>query len=285
MPVKNYLLLPGAQKNDFRAMPAFVAVNKTQSACGVKWVCVFPGNPKLKKPSVYASVLLNSPTTGEPLAYLEATYLTAMRTAAASALASHYLANPNSKKLSLVGAGVQALFQLEALASIYNFKEIGVWGYRQNEAQNFCNKYRRSFNNLIPYGDVKGCVREADIIGTCTSSRKPLVRAEWTKPGSHINAIGADAKGKSELDHKLLRQSTIVVDELEQAWHSGEINTAVSSGILKRRHIKAELAQIVSGEKEIRHKKNVITIFDSTGLACLDIYFAYYVLNREKRSI
>ena len=277
MPPKMYLNLPDS--NDFRAMPAFFK-DGVSAGCGIKWVSVFPENSRAGFPAVYGTILLNSHLTGALTAVLEANTITAIRTGAAAALATRYLANPKPRILGIVGAGLQAEYQLRAMASLNSYREIRVWGYRPNEAKIFCRRLKGEFQNLRAVSSVEECVREADVIVTCTSSRKPLVRKEWIKKGCHINAIGADAKGKEELEPALLRGSKVVVDEWEQASHSGEINVPVSRGLFSKKTLCAELAEIVVGKKRGRVSASEITVFDSTGLAVLDICFAEYVRAR-----
>lgn len=282
MPAKIYLELPGRPPGDFRAMPAFLE-GKKGKACGMKWVSVFPENPQRHQPTVNGTVLLNSPLTGELLAVIEAKTITALRTAAAAAVATKLMANPGPRKLALVGAGLQAEHQLRALTHLYRFHSISVWGHNPGEAAVFCRRFRRAIPALAPAADIRACVNSADIIVTCTPSHRPLVRKTWIKPGVHINAIGADAKGKEELDPAILRIAKVVVDEWEQASHSGEINVPVSRGLFSRRHLHAELSEIVAGKKRGRASGGEITVFDSTGLAILDIYFARYVYDTYER--
>lgn len=280
MPPKMYLDLPSG---DFRAMPAFVGAPGERAACGIKWISVFPENRKKGLPTVNGTIFLNSPRTGALLAVLEANVITALRTGASAAVAAKFLANPRPRKLALVGAGLQAAYQLRAHAALYRFSEISVWGFFPGEAAAFCGKMGKAFPSLGPETDLRAAVRDADIVVTCTSSRRPLVKKEWIKPGAHVNAIGADAKGKQELDPRLLLSSKIVVDEWEQASHSGEINVPFSRGTLARRHVRAELADVVSGRVKPRSSEDDVTVFDSTGLAVLDVYFArhaYAALSR-----
>ena len=284
MPPKMYLVLSNSA--DFRAMPAFLETSGVGEGgvCGLKWISVFPQNMALGQPTVIGTILLNSPKTGALKAILEANTITAMRTAAAAALASTRMANPEPKVLALVGAGIQAGYQLEAHLDLYSFDSIRVWGFQEGEAQNFV-KRRATTKNLIPCLDVESCVQEADIVITCTSSRGPLVKRGWLKPGVHINAIGADAKGKQELDPEILLNSRIIVDDWEQASHSGEINVPISEGLLTRGSVYGDLSEVVSGQKEGRENPAQMTVFDSTGLAALDIYFAGHVYDQwAKRS-
>ncbi|MEM2679373.1 MAG: hypothetical protein QXU01_03020, partial [Candidatus Hadarchaeales archaeon] len=125
--------------------------------------------------------------------------------------------------------------------------------------------------DFIVFDDTERAVRNADIVITTTPSRKPIVMNEWITEGVHINAIGADAPGKQELDPAILRRAKVVVDDIEQASHSGEINVPISQGLFKKSQIYAELGEIVTGRKPGRESKDEITVFDSTGLAVQDI--------------
>lgn len=279
MPPKIYLNIPSNKKglsNDFRAMPAFVG-GAGERVCGVKWVSVYPENRRFKLPAVSATILLNSAETGVPLAILEGNHITAIRTGAAAAVASHYLANPKPQKLAIIGAGIQAEYQLKALTGRFQFQEISVWGFLKKEADLFCSRHSSRFPGLQAHANIQSCVASADMIVTCTPSRKPILKKQWIKPGAHINAIGADASGKQELDPAIIKNSSVVVDEWEQAAHSGEINVPVSRGLFSKKDLTAELSQVVSGQKKGRRSRDEITVFDSTGLAVLDIYFAKYI--------
>jgi alanine dehydrogenase len=278
MPAKIYLTLPDANSSDFRAMPAYLET-KAGKIAGVKWASVFPGNRKLKRPTVYATILLNSAQTGELLAVMEANAITAIRTAAAAAVATRWLANPHPKILAIVGSGLQAGYQLEALSAIYHFDKIRIWGYLPGEARQFCGRMAK-FKNLMPVETVRECVDGADIIVSCTPSRRPLIRRNWVKKGAHINAIGADAEGKQELDPSILMEAKVVVDEWNQASHSGEINVPISKGLFSRKNLYSDLSLIVSGKKRGRTRSDETTVFDSTGLAILDVYFAQFIHSR-----
>ena len=283
MPPKMYLVLTAA--NDFRAMPAFLETGPKpgEGACGIKWISVFPQNAAKGQPTVNGTILLSSTDTGTLLAILEANVITAMRTAATAVLAASCMARPKPKVLALVGAGIQAAYQLRAHAGFFQFDEIRVWGFLPQEAENFCRQ-ETAFKNLKPCADIRSCVENADIVVTCTSSRKPLVQPEWIAPGTHINAIGADAKGKEELDPRILLKARVVVDEWEQASHSGEINVPISEGSFTRQNVYAELSEVVSGQKQGRLSPDEITVFDSTGLAALDIHFSRHVYDRLQAS-
>lgn len=270
MPEKVYL--PLAAGSDFRAMPAVAG-----DACGMKWVGVFPRNPSRGLPTVRGLIVLSASRTGETLALLEAAAITAYRTAAAAALSTMCLAPPRPRVLALVGAGVQAAYQLRAHARLIPFESVRVCGATRTETLEFHERWRGRCPALVPAADIRECVRGADVIVTCTPSRRPIVLSRWVKDGTHVCAIGADAKGKRELDTRLVLRGKVVVDEWRQASHSGEINVPCALGRFDRSRLRAELADVVSGRVKGRRSASEVTIFDSTGLAVLDIRFASYL--------
>ncbi len=270
MPAKIYLTLP-EYSGDFRAMPVYAEKIKK---CSLKWVNVHPGNTRRGLPTVMAVILLSDPRTGFPLCFMDGTQVTGMRTGAAGAVAAKYLALRGAQTVSLVGCGVQAKTQIEALRELFVLREIKVWCPEQTLVRKFIRENAGLKIRMTGSEDVRGCVAEGDIVVTTTPSRRPLVKLAWLKKGAHINAIGADAKGKEELDPLILKKSKVVVDHWEQAAHSGEINVPVSRGIFKRKDVHAELGEIVSGKKRGRTSPEEITVFDSTGLAVQDLAVA-----------
>lgn len=279
MPPKLYIHLD-KHRGDFRAMPAYIEGFK---GCGIKWVNVHPENRKKGLPTVMAIIILNDSSSGFPLCVMDATYLTALRTGAAGAVAAKYLARSNSRRVALLGCGVQAQTQLLALNEVFEIEQVNVWSLK-------CAKAIKLITNTQAFKDlrinetktIKDCVKDCDIIVTTTPSRKPLVKLEWIKPGTHINAIGADAKGKQELDPLILKKAKIIVDSWEQAKHSGEINVPLSKGQISKKDIYADIGEIVIGKKA-RTDDEEITVFDSTGLAIQDIAIANIVYSEAIR--
>ena len=268
MPPKLYLTLP--RGDDFRAMPAFM---RYPPAAGLKWVNVHVPNPRRGLPTVMAVIVLNDPATGVPLAVMDGLLITKLRTASAAAVAAHALARRNSRVAGLVGCGAQADAQLEALAAVVPLRRVRVWGFRPGEASRFCRQMRRRLRSIAfePVATVQACVRQTDIVVTLTPSHRPLVRRAWLAPGTHINAVGADAPGKQELDPAILRDAVVVVDEYQQAIHGGELNVPVSRRQYDPRRIHADLGQVLTGRRPGRRNGEQITVFDSTGLAIHDV--------------
>lgn len=280
MPAKMYLFYE-KYNGDIRVMPSYLP---ELDISGVKVVNVHPNNTKkYNLPSVMATILLINPKNGYPIAIFDGTWITTMRTGAAAGVASKYLARKDAKVLALIGAGVQAETQLAAIAKVRKIKKVKVYDINEQLAKAFIKKYQKQYPMTFETAkSVKDCVTDADIISTQTPVRKPIIMKDWLKPGVHINAIGADAPGKEELDPKILLSSKIVIDDWEQASHSGEINVPFTKGIITKKHIFCEIGDIAAGKKKGRVLDNEITIFDSTGLGIQDLTTAHRVFNIAK---
>jgi alanine dehydrogenase len=214
---------------------------------------------------------------------MDATYLTAVRTGAASAVATKYMARREAASVGLVGSGVQATFQLLAISKVRNISEVFAWSpdFDRPRRDAFIEETKPMFPelDLIAADDIdKAAI--ADIVVTTTPSRGPVLMDPHIGPGTHINAVGADGPGKQELDPAILKRSRVIVDEWEQAWHGGEINVPLASGELSESDIDGSLDQVVNGDIPGRTSEDEITIFDSTGLAIEDIAVAILVYER-----
>ena len=279
LPAKVYLTFP---KGDLRAMPAYI---KDMNIAGIKSVNVHPDNRKLGLPTVMAVVILVNPETGETMALLDGTYLTAMRTGAVGGVAAKYLSKKNSSVAGFIGAGMQAWAQFQALMLVRKIKKIKVWSRTAKGCKRFCAAVKKKYKQveIEEYRNPRDACKDVDILITTTPSRKPIVKASWISPGTHINAVGADAAGKQELENALTKKANIVIDQWEQCSHSGEINVPVSRGLVKKKDIYAELGQICAGKKKGRTNDKDITLFDSTGLAIQDISCGYVVYKKLKK--
>ncbi len=275
MPPKLYLNLPEYQ-GDFRAMPAYI-----DGSAGIKWVSVYPNNRRYNLPNVMATIILCDPETGCPLAIMDGTYITSMRTGAAGGIAVKYLARRGASIIGMIGAGRQAETQLLAITEVLpKIKEVKVFDKQKDASLRYVQEMGSKLNINIRLAETIGEAAEADIVVTTTPSRKPIVKKQYIRPGTHINAIGADAKGKQELEADLLKRAKIVVDDIEQASHSGEINVPLSEGLIKVGDIHCTLGEIVANMTKGRKSDEDITIFDSTGLAILDIICAKLVYEK-----
>ena len=264
MPPKSYL---NFDKGDLRCMPGYLP---DLGLAAVKNVSVHPQNSGL--PSVMATVTLVDPETGFPLAIMDGTHLTAMRTGAASGVATRYLAREDARVAGIVGAGHQAETQLAALlVTRPGIEKVLVADADPARAEAFARHCADEHGRDGAVGSIEEVVRGSDVLTTLTPVRRPIVRAEWVQPGTHINAVGADAPGKQELEIAILQKAKIVVDSWTQSSHGGEINVAVARGLITHHDIHADIGQVVTGRKPGRQSADEITVFDSTGLAIQDV--------------
>lgn len=276
MPPKNYLYF-NEFNGDLRIMPAY---SEKLKVAGTKIVNVHPDNPKKGLKTVMAAIIINDAKTGVPLALLDGTYITGMRTGAASAVATKYLARKDAKTLGVIGAGYQSIFQIAAITKVRKIENILVYDILNDRVEKLASILSKEKIKI-----TKATLEEAssaDILATVTPAKAPILKRKWILSGTHINAIGADAKGKEELDPQILKNGKIIIDNWEQASHSGEINVPLSKGIIKKNNIYAELSEIVIGKKKGRKDNKEITIFDSTGLAIQDLFTANYVFKKAK---
>ena len=240
----------------FGVMPA------SGDSMGIKMVTFYPNNAGTKLPTHMAVIALFDPKTGEPLALMDGRYITEMRTAAVSAVATDALAAPRAKVLALLGAGVQAQAHLEVLPYVRRFEEIRVWNHHPEKAERFAEQHR------IKAMSLEAAVRDADVVVTATSAREPVLKGEWLKPGAHVNAVGASRPDWRELDDPAMR-NVVIVDSYEGA--RNEAGDVILSGATPF----AELGEIINGTKRV--EPGTTTIFKSLGMAVEDVAAAKLV--------
>jgi alanine dehydrogenase len=272
MPPKLYITLP---EGDFRTMPAYLP---SLSIAGVKIVNVHTKNPQIGLPTVMALTIILDLATGQPLAIINATRLTDMRTGAAGAIAAKYLSPKKEIVLGVIGTGRQAEAQVAAISRELKIREIRIWGRNPAHVRKFADRFMEY--PCMAAEIEKAC--DCDVLVTTTPSTSPIIRSEWIHEGTHINAIGADAPGKEELDPALLRRAQVFVDDPAQAIHSGEINVPISQGLYRADEIAGTLGEVVIGKKR-RSGPERITIFDSTGLAIQDLAIAKIAMQHGRK--
>lgn len=279
MPAKIYLEFPQFE-GDLRIMPASV----DDEFAGVKLVNSHARNPARGLPTVVGTYLLFSQETGMPLALIAATALTAIRTGAGSAVATRHLAPKGASSLGLVGSGVQARYQLMAINEVLELKTVLAWAPRNDTTRR--DAFLADMARLYPDIEMAAAdsIQEAvaaDVVCTTTPSRSPIVPVDAVRPGTHINAVGADAPGKQELDPDILGRARVVVDEMHQSISGGEINVPVSQGQYGPDQTVGTLGEVITGIAWGRTSDNQITVFDSTGLAIQDIAAATVVYKKS----
>ena len=279
MPPKAYLTLA---HGDFRAMYGEIFLPEGH-VCGLKWVNVHPGNPVRGLPTVMAKIVLNDPETGLEWTDMDGTFITNYRTGAAGGVAVEVLSRPDAARLGVIGAGEQARTQIAAIFKVRPIREIIICDCALSRARVLCKETAAQYPVKVRLAeDPRETALAADILVTATPSTTPLIQRDWIRPGTHINAIGADAAGKQELDPEILKIAKIVVDDWAQASHSGEINVPLSRGEITPDVVYGSLGEVVAGKKPGRQSPEEITVFDSTGLIIQDLALGLAVYNRAK---
>jgi ornithine cyclodeaminase/alanine dehydrogenase-like protein (mu-crystallin family) len=236
---------------------------------GLKAVTFYPSNAERGIPTHMATIFLVDPQTGTPLAIMDGRLITEMRTAAVSAAATKLLASPDAKVLGILGSGVQARSHVEALSFVRQFEETRVWSPTLEHAERFAQEIGATAMS------VEEAVRDADVIVTVTSSKAPVLKGDWLKPGSHVNAVGACRPDWRELDDEAMKRSIVFVDSREGALkESGDV-------ILSAAKIHAELGEALAGK--VPSHANETTIFKSLGMAVEDIAAATLVYHSYLR--
>ena len=261
MPPKVYLPIED-HDGDFRAMPA-----RLGDSAGIKWVNVHAHNRRrYGLPTVMAVYVLNDPANAFPLAVMDGTLLTALRTGAAGAIASKHLAHGGPRTISFIGCGTQAYTLHGSHQVVFDGFESLAHDRNDATARRFAERVGA---RVVSLEDAAG----ADIVCTATPSRTPFLQAHWVKPGAHINAMGADAPGKRELCTATLKEAAVYIDDIHQATGSGEINVPLADGDFSVDEIAGTLGEVVAGLQP-RPDLGTTTIFDSTGLAIQDVSLA-----------
>jgi len=251
-------------------------------ALGTKLVSVVERNRQRGLPTIHASYLLTDPDTGEPLALMEAGFLTGIRTGATSALAARYLARPESHRLTCFGAGVQARFQLLCLKAVLPLTDIAVVGRDPRRAADFARDMSRELGLPVRVlVDRKVAVSEADVVTCATTSARPIFSGRNLRPGTHVDAVGSFRPATRELDTITIRKSRVVVDTYDGAWEeAGDLLIPLKARAISRRHVKAELAELLTGARTGRSSPQEITVFKSVGFAPEDAVTARLAYDR-----
>jgi ornithine cyclodeaminase len=255
---------------------------------GLKAICVFPGNAAIGKDAHQGGVILFDGTTGEMLAIANASAITAIRTAAVSALATRVLANPDASELALIGAGIQARYHLPAIACVRNLKRVRVVARNFENAQRFAGEFAAKFPFKIePVQSAEDAIRNADIIVTATNTREPVVKREWISTGAHINAIGTFSPKAREIDSATMATATLFTDRRESLFNeAGDYLLAAADGVINEDSLAAELGEVLTDKHSGRTSRDEITLFKSLGLAMEDLASVAFIYEvAQKRAV
>jgi ornithine cyclodeaminase/alanine dehydrogenase-like protein (mu-crystallin family) len=252
-------------------------------AFGLKAINVIPDNPRLRGLDAHqGGVVLSDGESGEPLAFLNASAITEIRTAAVSAVATRALARPDVRELAVLGAGVQARSHLEAMAALGRFERARVWSRTADHASKLTQEADAPFP-VEAVGSAEEAVRGADVIVTATAATEPVLSREWVADGAHINAVGACLPHIRELDSQTVADSAFFTDRRESAEaEAGDYVLALQEGAIGPGHIRAELGEVVAGMAAGRTNGDEITIFESLGIAIEDLAAADHVVRRAR---
>jgi ornithine cyclodeaminase/alanine dehydrogenase-like protein (mu-crystallin family) len=246
----------------------------------LKTVAIFPDNPSRGLDPHQGCVTLYSGETGELLAVMNASPITAIRTAACSAVATRLLAREDARELAIVGAGHQAPPHVEAMLAVRPFERIRIASRNPEHARRLAARYAEAEAT-----SVEEAVRGADVIVTVTSSAEPVLRREWLKPGAHVNAVGACFPTTRELDSDTVAGSSFFVDRRESAVNeAGDYLLALEEGAIGPEHIRAEIGDVLVGAHPGRSSPDELTVFESLGLAVEDLAAAEYLLERARET-
>jgi len=242
----------------------------------------FPANPsRFGLPTIQGLVLLYDAEKGTPLAVMDSMEITAIRTAAATAIAAKYLARDDAKTLTICGCGIQARAQLRALMRVRKLETVLAFDADRAQAARFADEMCAELRLKVSVAeDLATAVRKSDICVTCTTAKRFLIRREDVLPGTFLAGVGADNPEKQELDPALFACSKVVVDSLDQCASIGDLHHALDAGVATRDCVHAELGEIVAGRKPGRTSRDEITLFDSTGTALQDVAAAAVAYER-----
>ena len=248
---------------------------------GAKIAGVHPGNPQRGLPAIQGMVVLFDYQTGAPLAIMDGAEITAIRTAAASALATRALARSGARTLGLFGTGVQAATHFEAVRTVCAIDEVLVWGIDRDNATRFSASHSSRTGLTVRAADTPQEAAACDIVCAVTNSSTPVLAGQWIRPGAHVNLVGAHSLGAREADTDLIRRSSVYVDLLASVKaEAGDIMIPVAEGAITMDHVVGEIGQLLDGSVRGRRDDTEITVFKSVGFAAQDLYAAASVLGR-----
>ena len=279
-PLRMIVTPPGAA-GDMALMPAY----RSGQNYGVKVVCFFPDNPAKGLDSHQGSVMLFSGATGELMAVMNASAITAIRTAAVSGVATRLLARRDANELAIIGSGVQARAHIEAMACVRPIKRARIASRRIESAKRFAEDLRAKCSFPIEASEnVEQAVRGADIVVTASTAEQPILKREWIAPGAHLNVVGSSIPSTREIDSETMAAASLFVDRRESTMNEGgDYLFAMREGLIGPDSIRAEIGQLLTGRHPGRVARDEITLFKSLGLAVEDLASARFLYDKAQR--
>jgi len=254
---------------------------------GLKAITLFDDNPKKNLPLIHALITVFDATNGKPIAIMDGSYLTALRTGAGSGVATSILSREDSQVAAIFGAGEQGRTQLEAICSVRAIKKALIFDMNKAKAKLFAEEMSNSLSIPVKVASTNSDLKDVDIISTATNSAKPVFSDSDLKPGVHINAIGSYKPHKREVPSETILKAKVIVDHRESCLtEAGDLLIPLKEGIITKNHILSEIGEIISSKKQIRKSREEITFFKSVGNAIQDLTAANEVIKAaEKRNI
>lgn len=280
LPLRTMMHLP-RNLGILATMPGYIG---EPEALGIKVISVFPGNHGTEFDSHQGIVLLFETRHGSPIAMMDATAVTAIRTAAVSGVATGLLARTGAKDLCILGSGVQARTHLAAMLFARRIERVRVWSRNAENARTFAREAHERHGVAVEvHGDARNAVVGADIVCTVTSSREPVVFSDWIEPGTHLNVVGAAVPAAREVDSATIARAALFVDRRESALNeAGDFLIPRAEGLIGDDHIRAEIGEVLAGMHAGRTSETEITVFKSLGLAVEDVAAARHVHRRAQ---
>jgi len=280
MPLRQYLSIPG-ERGKFTLMPGYC---NNPEAFGVKIVSKYPREHDSPHGSHVGAVMVFDAAQGIPLGMLEGAELTAIRTAAASALATRVLAREDSQVLTVLGTGTEALHHVKAILTVRPITSIRVWGRNPQHAQELVSRLALP-NSVEAVNDIQQALSGADIVCTTTAATDPILKGEWLEPGTHVNLVGAAVKSAAEADAEVVVRSRFYTDSITSALdQAGELNAAMSAGLVDDTHIVAEIGAVLDKPELGRQSDDQITVYKSLGVAAQDLAAGLAALNNASEN-
>ena len=281
VPLRTVMKLPGG-RNFFGVMPGYLAEPR---GLGTKIITIFPDNSKLGLSSHVGLVLLFDSEIGFPLAVMDAGEVTAIRTAAASAVATRALARHDASHLAILGTGEQAITHLEAMSKVRSIRTVRVWGRSPDKAAAFAKDHGSRLGLKVePAPTAEAAVSGADIICTVTASREPILNGAWLHQGAHVNLVGSSQLINREADDDVVALSRFFVDSRVSARaEAGELKHAMDAGLVSDSHVLGEIGEVLNGKVVGRTSNHDITVYKSLGVAAQDMAAARMIYDRAVR--
>lgn len=281
LPIRQFMPIEGAP-GKMAIMPGVIG---DPYCFGIKLVCKYDREASSPYGTHVGMVLVFDAKEGLPLAMIEGSSLTAIRTAAASALATDLLARKNANNLLVIGCGEQARRHIHSMRAVRDLKSVTVWGRNEERAATFAKSVSEAEGLSVSVANsLEETAREADLICTTTSSKEPILQGDWLSPGVHVNLVGSAIPTTAEADEACVVRSKFFVDYRPAAMAAaGELLRAIETGAVTENHIAAEIGEVAMGKKPARENDNEITLYKSLGVSAQDLAAAHILYEKAEK--